>query len=72
MNDSPFASFKMPHYDGAEPTEIDLKRIAKMLQEGRFDEISRDQQRWVTRRLLPSLARFGVYPPPEGFDAHEE
>lgn len=45
MNDSPFANLKMPHYDGDEPAEIDLKRIEKFLQEGRLDELSRDHQR---------------------------
>lgn len=72
MNDSLFACLKMPHYDGDEPTEIDLKRIEKFLQEGRFDELSRQHQRWVTRRFLPSLTRFGVYPPPKGSSTHEE
>lgn len=66
MNDSLFACVKMPYYDGAEPTEIDLKRIENFLQEGRFCELSREHQRWVTHRLLPSLTRFGVYPPPKG------
>lgn len=68
MSDSVFANCKMPQYDGVEPTEIELKRIQKALQEGRFDSLSRDHQRWVTRRLLPSLTRYGMYPPPQGME----
>jgi hypothetical protein len=55
----------MPKYDGPEPTEIDIARIRKLIDEGRFDALPKEQQRWVTRRLMPSLARFGCYPPPD-------
>lgn len=68
MSDSVFASCKMPQYDGVEPTEIELKRIQKTLQEGRFDFLSLDHKRWVTRRLLPSLTLYGMYPPPQGME----
>lgn len=61
---STIASSPMPHYDGAEPCELDIQRISKCMQEGRFDDLSREHQRWVTHRLMPSLTRFGVYPPP--------
>ncbi|HEJ4833930.1 hypothetical protein AAAC13_01630 [Pseudomonas aeruginosa] len=54
----------MPQYDGVEPSEIELQRIQKYIDDGRFDELSNEQQKWVTRRLMPSLARYGVYPPP--------
>lgn len=66
MSDTIFAGVKMPQYDGPEPSELELKRIEKALQEDRFNELGADQQRWVTRRLLPSLTRFGMYPPPQG------
>lgn len=54
----------MPPYAGPEPDELALMRIQKRVAEGRFDALSRDAQRWVCRRLLPALARFGRYPPP--------
>lgn len=60
-----FANTKMPAYDGVEPSEIELQRISKLLEEGRFNELSRDLQRWATHRLMPSLARYGCYPPPK-------
>ncbi|MEI2804379.1 MAG: hypothetical protein V9G18_00035 [Albidovulum sp.] len=55
----------MPGYSGPEPDELALMRIQKRVAEGRFDALSRDEQRWVCRRLLPSLVRFGRYPPPD-------
>ncbi|HBO4949124.1 TPA: hypothetical protein RJN82_004652 [Pseudomonas aeruginosa] len=64
MDTKSLQGLPMPKYDGAEPTEIELRRIQKMVEEGQFDELSKEHQRWVTHRLLPSLARFGVYPPP--------
>lgn len=64
MNGIPVAGTPMPVYDGSEPSEIELKRIEKALEQDRFDDLSKEQQRWVTRRLMPSLARYGVYPPP--------
>lgn len=61
---SAIAGSPMPQYDGAEPCELDIQRISKCMEEGRFDDLSREHQRWVTHRLMPSLTRFGVYPPP--------
>lgn len=61
---SAIAGSPMPKFDGAEPCELDIQRISKCLQDGRFDDLSREHQRWVTHRLMPSLTRFGVYPPP--------
>lgn len=61
---SVIADSPMPHYDGAEPCELDIQRIGKCMEDGRFDDLSREHQRWVTHRLMPSLTRFGVYPPP--------
>ena len=59
-----FEGLPMPHYDGAEPSEIEIERIKKFIEEGRFDELSDGHQYWVVGRLMPSLARYGVYPPP--------
>ena len=46
-------------------------RIQKYIEEGRFDALSRDEQCWGWRRLLPSLMRFGRYPPPDESPADE-
>ena len=54
----------MPHYEGVEPSEIEIERIRKFIEEGRFDELNDDLQDWVVGRLMPSLVRYGVYPPP--------
>tara|TARA_R110001592_G_scaffold29089_3_gene105849 strand:+ start:319 stop:522 length:204 start_codon:yes stop_codon:yes gene_type:complete len=64
MDSNPFQGLPMPKYEGPEPTEIELRRIQKMIEAGQFDELSKEHQRWVTRRLMPSLARYGAYPPP--------
>lgn len=64
MSTNPFQGLPMPKYDGEEPSEIEIQRIRKHLEEGRFDELSKELQRWVCHRLMPSLTRFGVYPPP--------
>ena len=59
-----FVDQPLPKYDGKEPSEFELHRINKLMAEERFSELSREHQRWVTHRLLPSLVRFGTYPPP--------
>ena len=64
MSINPFQGLPMPKYDGEEPSEIEIQRIRHHLAEGRFDDLSKDLQRWVCHRLMPSLTRFGVYPPP--------
>lgn len=64
MTNNPFEGLPMPPCDVPEPTEMDIQRIKRYMEEDRFDELSADHQRWVCRRLLPSLTRFGVYPPP--------
>jgi len=64
MSTNPFQGLPMPKYDGEEPSEIEIQRIRKNLEEGRFDDLSKELQRWVCHRLMPSLTRFGVYPPP--------
>lgn len=55
----------MPPYDGYEPDELSLVRIQRYIEDERFDELPKEAQRWVCRRLMPSLMRFGCYPPPE-------
>ncbi len=64
MSKNPFQNLPMPKFDGEEPSEIEIQRIRKKLEEGRFDDLSKDLQRWVCYRLMPSLTRYGVYPPP--------
>lgn len=54
----------MPAYDGYEPDELAMMRIQRRIEEGRFADLSDDEQKWVCGRLIPSLARYGCYPPP--------
>lgn len=58
------ATAPMPPYSGIEPSEIEIERIRKYVGEGRFNELPEDLQDWVCSRLMPSLARYGTYPPP--------
>lgn len=58
-------SSPLPQYQGYEPCEIEVQRIRKLLSQDRFVELSRANQRWVCHRLLPSLTRYGCYPPPQ-------
>lgn len=60
----PFGDLPMPKYEGCEPSEFEIQRIKKYLEEGRFIELSKAHQDWICRRLMPSLTRYGVYPPP--------
>lgn len=60
---NPFINAKMQAYEGEEPSEIDIQRIKRYIEKGRFDDLDRTHQRWVTHRLMPSLMRFGCYPP---------
>lgn len=59
-----FSDLPMPKYDGAEPSEFEIQRIKKYMEEGRFNELSKPHQDWICCRLMPSLTRYGVYPPP--------
>jgi len=61
---NPFQGLPMPKYEGTEPSEVEIERIKKYMEEDRFDELSDGHQEWVCNRLLPSLVRYGVYPPP--------
>ena len=56
----------MPEYDGPEPSEIDITRIRKYIDERRFKDLPDKDIDWVCCRLMPSLMRYGTYPPPEG------
>lgn len=62
----PFGDMPMPKYEGSEPSEFEIQRIRKHLEEGRFNELSKAHQDWICCRLMPSLTRYGVYPPPSG------
>lgn len=54
----------MPKWDGEEPSEQDIQRIRKFHSEGRFNELPRKDQDWLVKRLIPSITRYGCYPPP--------
>lgn len=55
----------MPVYDGPEPDELSIARIQKYIEEGRFNELPTASKKWVCSRLMPSIVRFGCYPPPD-------
>ena len=55
----------MPAYSGYEPTELALKRIELRMKQGRFADLPLIEQKWVCGRLIPSLVRYGCYPPPD-------
>lgn len=54
----------LAEYSGYEPNELSLKRIELRLKQGLFADLPLIEQRWVYGRLLPSLVRYGCYPPP--------
>lgn len=54
----------MPAYSGYEPNELALKRIELRMKQGRFADLPLIEQKWVCCRLIPSLVRYGCYPPP--------
>lgn len=55
----------MPVWNGEEPCQLDIQRIRKYWEDGRFTELPKHHQDWVCYRLLPSLIRFKCYPPPD-------
>lgn len=55
----------MPKYDGPEPSELEIARIIKLMDEDRFEDVPEEHQRWLRKRLIPSLVRYGCYPPPQ-------
>lgn len=59
------ANQPMPEWHGKEPSEIDMQRIRKYHEDGRFNELPREHQDWVVYRLIPSCIRYGCYPPPQ-------
>ncbi len=62
----------MPVYEGYEPDELAMMRIKRRVEEGRFADLSDAEQQWVCGRLIPSLTRYGCYPPPAVPTAPEE
>ncbi|MFL1481394.1 hypothetical protein [Pseudomonas grimontii] len=64
LEDMRFQALPMPTYDGPEPSEFELYRISHFLGQGRFCELNSVHQTFVCRRFIPSLTRYGVYPPP--------
>lgn len=62
----------MPAYDGYEPDELAMVRIQRRVEQGRFDDLSKDENKWVFCRLIPALVRYGCYPPPAPPSDREE
>jgi predicted metal-dependent RNase len=57
----------MPSLNGrviAEPSEIEIQGMIKQVKAGELDFIGHKHMDWLCYRLLPSLFRYGVYPPP--------
>jgi len=55
----------LAEYTGYEPNELALKRIEIRMKQGRFTDLPLIEQKWVCGRLIPSLVRYGCYPPPD-------
>lgn len=61
------ATLPMPSLNGRvikEPSELDAQRIMKFAAQGELHKIPKEHQDWLCYRLMPSLFRYGVYPPP--------
>ncbi|ELQ8317568.1 hypothetical protein [Pseudomonas aeruginosa] len=54
----------MPNYQGFEPSPCQVQSIIRELENGAWESLSEQVREWVTGRLMPSMARYGVYPPP--------
>lgn len=61
------SQLKMPSLNGRvieEPTEIDAARLMRLGERGELYKAPKKHVDWICYRLLPSLMRYGVYPPP--------
>jgi len=47
-----------------EPSEIDLQRIMSYARDGQLCNVPDQFMDWICYRLMPSLMRYGCYPPP--------
>ena len=57
----------MPSLNGRkikEPSELELQRAIRCFKDGRLDEVEKSLQDWMCYRLIPSMIKFGTYPPP--------
>lgn len=54
----------MPDYQGFEPAPCEVQTIIRELESGIWESLGEQVREWVTGRLMPSMARYGVYPPP--------
>lgn len=62
----------LPPTSGIQPSEHELKQVEHALRTETFDRLSRRLQRWVCHDLMPSLQKFGTYPPPDRRNQHYE
>ncbi len=57
----------MPSLKGrviVEPSEIEIQRMIQLAKTGDLSLLAEKHMDWVCYRLLPSLFRYGAYPPP--------
>lgn len=62
----------MPSLNGRvihEPSEIEIQRIMACAREGELRKVSEQHMDWICYRLMPSLVRYGCYPPPHEVQA---
>ena len=60
-----FINAPLPPYDGPEPDSENLKRLTRLYDEQRLDELTPVEERWMYHRFMPCLTRYGCYPPPK-------
>ncbi|MBD1389556.1 hypothetical protein IC617_08955 [Neiella sp. HB171785] len=48
-----------------EPTEFELHRIRKCMEECRCSELSDNQMNWMCYVLIPTIMKYGRYPIPD-------
>lgn len=56
----PMPTYNRDYY----PSEIEYQMIRKKMESYDVNDLSEEQQHWLFERLMPSLVRFGTYPPP--------
>lgn len=59
------SDLKTTAHDHYEPDDATIAEIIKCIEEERFDELPNESKEWVCHKLMPSLMRFGCYPPPD-------
>lgn len=64
---SKLVGLPMPSLQGrniVEPSEIDMHRMMAYAREGELYKVPKQHVDWICYRLMPSLMRYGCYPPP--------